>query len=52
MQIEIRFANFEDLKIFDLFDETKFQNFFLKDFPKYLLDKLFKNHPIFFNPIK
>ena len=41
----------KNLKIFDLFDETKFQTF-SKDFPKYVLDRLFKNYPIFFNPIK
>ena len=50
-QIETRFKNFEDLKIFDLFLQTNFL-YYSKDFPKYLLEKLFKNYPTFFNQAK
>lgn len=51
MQLETRFKNFEDLKFFDLFDQTKFKEF-SKDFPRYLLDNLFKSYPLFFNNAK
>lgn len=51
MQIEVRFANFENLKFFNLFDKNKFTDF-TREFPKYLLDSLFKSYPAFFNKIK
>jgi hypothetical protein len=51
MQIDTRFSNFEDLQIFDLFDDSKFKSY-AKEFPRYLLDRLIKNYPSFFNKIK
>lgn len=48
MQIETRFANFENLKFFDILNQSKF-NSFSKDFPKHLLENLFTYYPSFFN---
>ncbi|CAG9837755.1 unnamed protein product [Diabrotica balteata] len=51
MQIDTRFSNFEDLQIFDLFDDSKFKSY-AKEFPRNLLDRLIKNYPSFFSKIK
>jgi hypothetical protein len=51
MQIETRFANFEQLIFFDIFNKNRFESF-SKEFPKYLLESLLKLYPSFFNKQK
>lgn len=50
-QIEVRFSDFENLKIFDLLNSEKFVNF-NKSFPMSLLNRLLQQYPKLFNKEK